>query len=91
MVPHGHFGGVGYDYDGPRRFAQFRFRSRTAFKPCSRPALANVLTRHAFTGTIESQLEQRLGRPIQPVLADLGRLIFFDSIQGLHNDNSCAG
>ncbi len=53
--------------------------------------LANVLARQAFTGRIESQLEQRLGRPVQPALADLGRLIFFDNIQGLHNDNSCAG
>ena len=53
--------------------------------------LAKELTRQGFTGTIESQLEQRLGRPIQPALANLGRLIFFDNVQGLHNDNSCSG
>jgi len=53
--------------------------------------LARELARQGFTGRIESQLEQRLGRPIQPALADLGRLVFFDNIQGLHNDNSCAG
>ena len=28
---------------------------------------------------------------IDPALADLGRLLFFDKILGLHNDNSCAG
>ena len=43
--------------------------------------LARELARQGFTGTIESQLEQRLGRPIQPALADLGRLVFFDNIQ----------
>jgi cytochrome c peroxidase len=44
-----------------------------------------------FTGRIESTLESRLGRPVDRDLADLGRLIYFDPIQGLHNDNSCAG
>ena len=33
----------------------------------------------------------RLGRPLDPALADLGRLLFFDKILGLHDDNSCAG
>jgi len=44
-----------------------------------------------FTGTVESQLEKRLGRPVDPVLSDLGRQLFFDKIMGLHSDNSCAG
>jgi cytochrome c peroxidase len=53
--------------------------------------LAKVLAAVGFTGTIESRLEARLGRPLDPALADLGRLLFFDKILSLHNDNSCAG
>jgi cytochrome c peroxidase len=53
--------------------------------------LAALLVRSGFTGAIESTLETRLGRPIDQRLADLGRLIYFDNIQGLHSDNSCAG
>jgi cytochrome c peroxidase len=53
--------------------------------------LANVLRAAGFTGRIEETLEARLGREIDLGLADLGRLLFFDKILGLHNDNSCAG
>jgi cytochrome c peroxidase len=53
--------------------------------------LRSVLEQAQFTGTIESQLEQRLGRSLDPVLAEVGRLLFFDPILGLHGDNSCAG
>ena len=53
--------------------------------------LQAVLRQAGFTGRIESTLEQRLGRPIDPELADLGRLLFFDKIGGLHSDNSCSG
>jgi cytochrome c peroxidase len=53
--------------------------------------LAAVLAAAGFTGSIESTLEARLSRPIDPALADLGRLLFFDKILGLHGDNSCAG
>jgi cytochrome c peroxidase len=53
--------------------------------------LAQVLAAAGFTGRIESTLEARLGRPLDPALADLGRLLFFDKILSLHNDNSCAG
>ena len=53
--------------------------------------LAQVLEEAGFTGRIESTLEQRLGRPIDPDLADLGRLLWFDKITGLHDDNTCAG
>ncbi len=53
--------------------------------------LARVLAREQFTGRIQSTLEARLGRPVDPALADLGRLLFFDKILGLHDDNSCAG
>ena len=44
-----------------------------------------------FTGNIENTLEQRLGRPVDPARANLGRLLWFDTITGLNNDNSCAG
>jgi cytochrome c peroxidase len=54
-------------------------------------ALLDVLARAGFTGRIEATLEARLGRPVDPALAELGRLLFFDKILGLHNDNSCAG
>lgn len=53
--------------------------------------LAAVLRQAGFTGTVESTLEARLGRPIDPRLADLGRLLFFDTIGALRGDNACAG
>jgi cytochrome c peroxidase len=53
--------------------------------------LAAALASAGFTGTVESTLEERLGRPLNLALADLGRLLFFDSVLGLHEDNSCAG
>src|SRR5262245_2580169 len=53
--------------------------------------LATMLARASFPGRVESTLEPRLGRRIDPQLADLGRLLFFDKITGLHNDNTCAG
>lgn len=53
--------------------------------------LSQLLTKASFTGRIESTLEQRLGRPVDHKLAELGRDIFFDDFQGLHDDNSCAG
>ncbi|WP_280155535.1 cytochrome c peroxidase [Piscinibacter sp. XHJ-5] len=54
-------------------------------------ALAAVLKRAGFTGTVESSLPARLGRPVDSRLADLGRVLFFDSLVSLHDDNSCAG
>jgi cytochrome c peroxidase len=54
-------------------------------------ALAAVLAAAGFTGKIESTLEQRLGRPIDPKLADLGRLLWFDTVGGLRSDNTCGG
>jgi len=53
--------------------------------------LAAVLAAAGFTGNVEATLETRLGRPVDRQRADLGRRIFFDNINGLHNDNSCAG
>lgn len=53
--------------------------------------LTAVLNQHGFTGRINSTLEQRLGRNIDNQLADLGRLLFFDTVTGLNNDNNCSG
>jgi len=49
------------------------------------------LRRAGFTGRIASTLEPRLKRRINLQLADLGRLLFFDTAGGLHDDNTCAG
>ncbi len=53
--------------------------------------LRAALTAQGFTGTVGQSLEQRLGRPIDPALANLGRLLWFDKIGGLHSDNTCGG
>jgi cytochrome c peroxidase len=44
-----------------------------------------------FTGKIESTLEKRLGRHLDNRLANLGRMLWFDTIGGLNNDNTCGG
>src|SRR4029450_5190804 len=44
-----------------------------------------------FTGRVQSTLQQRLGRPLDPRLANLGRLLWFDVLGGLHRDNTCGG
>ncbi len=51
----------------------------------------SVLRHAGFTGRIASTLEARLGRHLDPQLADLGRNLWFDTITGLNNDNTCAG
>lgn len=53
--------------------------------------LAAALAEAGFTGRVQGSLEQRLGRPVDRRLSELGRVLFFDSLQGLHDDNSCAG
>jgi cytochrome c peroxidase len=53
--------------------------------------LTAVLHAAGFTGKLQASLETRLGRPIDPALANLGRLLFFDNVTGLHDDNTCAG
>lgn len=53
--------------------------------------LRSYLARHGFTGRIAQTLEARLGRRIDHRLANVGRLLWFDPIQGLNDDNSCAG
>jgi cytochrome c peroxidase len=54
-------------------------------------AVRTALKRAGLTGTIQLQLERRLGRRIDPKLADLGRLLWFDKSGGLHSDNTCGG
>ena len=44
-----------------------------------------------FTGRVESTLPARLGRPVDRRLADVGRLLWFDTVTGLNDDNTCAG
>jgi cytochrome c peroxidase len=53
--------------------------------------LAEVLRDAGFTGRIESTLAERLGRPVDPRLADLGRKLWFDKLHSLGRDNTCAG
>lgn len=54
-------------------------------------ALTAALQQAGFTGRIESTLEQRLGRRLDRRLANIGRLLWFDTLTGLNDDNSCAG
>jgi cytochrome c peroxidase len=49
------------------------------------------LTRLGFTGRVGSTLEARLGRRVDHQLADVGRMLWFDPISALNDDNSCAG
>jgi cytochrome c peroxidase len=49
------------------------------------------LAQLGFTGDVESSLESRLGRPVDGRLANIGRLLWFDTVTGLNGDNSCAG
>jgi cytochrome c peroxidase len=53
--------------------------------------LAHALQTAGFSGRIESTLPARLGRPVDPTLANVGRLLWFDTATGLNGDNSCAG
>ena len=53
--------------------------------------LTAVLAQHGFTGRVESTLERRLGRKLDNDLVDAGRLLFFDTVGGLNNDNNCSG
>ena len=53
--------------------------------------LRRYLAQHGFTGRISESLEARLGRRIDRPLADIGRQLWFDPIQGINDDNTCAG
>ncbi len=54
-------------------------------------SLRERLQAEGFTGRIEATLTARLGRPVDPRLADTGRMLWFDTITGLNDDNACAG
>jgi len=54
-------------------------------------SLAAVLHKNHFTGRVQSSLQRRLGRSLNLELANLGRLLWFDTITGLNNDNTCGG
>lgn len=53
--------------------------------------LERVLARVGFTGNVESTLLTRLGRQLDPQRAEIGRMLWFDTITGLNDDNTCAG
>src|SRR5499427_8465098 len=75
-------------------YALFMLNPRTAADSHVNPddqQLETVLAQLGFTGSIESTLEHRIGRHIDHQLADLGRLLFFDTVSGLNNDNNCSG
>jgi cytochrome c peroxidase len=66
--------------------------SASGFDPNSVDGLLQArLQQHGFTGRVESTLETRLGRAVDPQLADLGRRLFFETFTGLHGDNACGG
>ena len=44
-----------------------------------------------FTGRVASTLEARLGRRLDHQLAEVGRMLWFDPIGGLNDDNTCGG
>jgi cytochrome c peroxidase len=54
-------------------------------------ALRAMLVGAGMTGTVDASIEKRLGRPIDEELADIGRLLWFDTVMGLHDDNTCGG
>ena len=53
--------------------------------------LRGYLATLGYTGRVASTLELRIGRRIDRRLADVGRLLWFDPITGLNDDNTCAG
>jgi cytochrome c peroxidase len=53
--------------------------------------LSGALRNEGFTGRIESTLTERLGRRVDGRLANVGRLLWFDTVTGLNGDNTCAG
>ena len=52
---------------------------------------SHTLLEAGFTGRVGQSLTARLGRPINPRIAEVGRMLWFDSFTGLNDDNSCGG
>ena len=75
----------------PSRASAPAMPARTVVSDDVDAALRAYLTSHGFTGRVASTLETRLGRRIDRPLADVGRQLWFDPIQGLNDDNACAG
>ena len=53
--------------------------------------LRSYLATLGFTGRVGSTLEARLGRRIDHQVAEVGRMLWFDPIGGLNDDNTCGG
>lgn len=57
--------------------------------------LAASLAGAGFTGRIQqtygARIEATLGRPLDAKLAEIGRLLWFDTLHSLHGDNTCGG
>lgn len=53
--------------------------------------LISVLQQFQFTGNMGSTVASRRGHDIGPDLARIGQLLWFDTITGLNDDNTCAG
>src|SRR5258706_5644051 len=53
--------------------------------------LALALVQAGFTGRIQSTLTQRLGRLVNARLANVGLLLWFATLTGLNDDNTCGG
>jgi cytochrome c peroxidase len=66
-------------------------RSPTAVQHDLDKELQRVLANAGFTGNVESTLQTRLGRRLDPRRAEVGRMLWFDTITGLNDDNTCAG
>ena len=63
----------------------------SANHPSLNQQLSSLLNQIGFTGRIESTLKARLGRNLDNRRIELGRLLWFDTIGGLNNDNTCGG
>ena len=57
--------------------------------------LRAALSAAGFSGriqqTFQSRIQTNLGRPLDPRLAGIGRLLWFDTLHSLHADNTCGG
>ena len=53
--------------------------------------LQAYLSTLGFSGRMASTLEARLGRRVDHQVAEVGRMLWFDPIGGLNDDNTCGG